>query len=137
MKETATILEIQGDGDTVLLQFHEQEACGNCNSMFCKANERTFTAQNIESLDLKKGDVVTVFLPAGKTIQASFLLLIAPLILFFIFFVLSERIFGIKTEIVKIGIGLAGLLLGFLISYGMTKKSKNSSMPRIIEKKLP
>lgn len=137
MRETATIVEIKEDRKTVVLRCQEQEACKSCSSMFCKANERTFTAENSKGFDLKKGDVVTIFLPAGKTIQASFLLLIAPLILFFVFFILSERIFGIETEIVKIGIGLAGLSVGFLVSYFITKNTKSSSLPQIVEKKLP
>lgn len=137
MKETATVLEVQDGGKTVLLQCREQEACKSCNSMFCKANETTFTARNSSSFPLKEGDVVTVFLPPGKTIQASFLLLIAPLVLFFVFFLLAERSFGIEQELGKIGIGLAGLVLGFLVSYAVTKKSAGSNMPRIIEKKLP
>ncbi len=131
MRETATILELQDK--TVVLQFHEQEACKNCGSMFCKANERTFVARNDKNLDLHVGDKVTVYLPPGKTIQASFLLLIVPLILFFLFFMTAERLFGIETELAKIGFGLAGLVVGFGITYFITKNNKKSSMPLIID----
>lgn len=134
MKETATILKILEDGTTALLRFHEQEACKSCKSVFCKANERTFTARNDSALELREGDIVTVFLPPGKTIQASFLLLIAPLLLFFLFFFLSEKMFGLETEIIKILFGLGGLVIGFFVSYFVSKGQKNTSMPKIVEK---
>lgn len=136
MKETATILEIFDKGRTATVQCHEQEACKSCNSMFCKTNERTFTAGNAKGFELHVGDDVTVYLPPGKTIQASFLLLIAPLILFFIFFILAEKVFSLEKEIFKIGVGLIGLGVGFFVTFLITKNNKHNTLPQII-KKLP
>jgi len=134
MKETATVLEKSTGDSTVLLQFHEQEGCKSCKSLFCKANERTFTAVNNTGMSLQPGDIVTVYLPPGKTVQASFLLLIAPLILFFLFYIFSQKVIGIHSELVKVGIGFAGLATGFLISYFITKRKKQANMPEVIAK---
>jgi len=132
MRETATVLKINEEG--VLLRFHEQEGCKNCSSLFCKANDRTFTAANTDNIPLEPGDIVTVFLPPGKTVQSSFLLLIFPLILFFLLFLLSERIFGITHELLKVGLGLIGLAAGFFLTYFFSRKGKLSKLPRIVEK---
>ena len=132
MKETATILKIQKNN--ILLRFHEQEACKSCSSMFCKANERTFTAEKPEDIQLGEGDIVTVYLEPAQTIWSSFLVLIFPLILFILFFFLSQRVLGIEKEIVSIGIGVIGIAAGFLLSFFLSRKKSQNSMPRIIGK---
>jgi positive regulator of sigma E activity len=132
MKETATVLKV--NKSEIILEFHENESCKNCGSMFCKDNDRTYTASNSKGFQLSPGDTVEVYLPPGKTIQASFLVLIAPLILFFLFFILTEKIFGIEREIIKICFGLIGIVIGFFISYLFGKKNKYSNMPLITAK---
>lgn len=136
MKETATVLKLKEE-NRVLLRFHEQEGCKSCTSMFCKANERTFTAENKTGMPLDPGDTVLVFLPSGKTVKTSFLILIAPLILFFIFFLFSERVLHISIEIGNIGFGLGGVGIGFLISYFVFRSQKSGNMAQIIEKIIP
>ncbi len=131
MKETATVLKIQKND--VLLRFHEQESCHSCKSIFCKANERTFTAENPENLKLETGDVVGVYMKPGQTIGATFLLLIFPLLLFILLYFLAGKAFHIQTEIVRIGMGFSGIGLGFLISYIFSKNRVQKNMPRIVD----
>lgn len=133
MKETATVLKVENN--TVLCKFHEQEGCKSCKNIFCKANDRVFTAENRNRLDLQPGDIVVVYLQAGKTIQSSFIVLIFPLILFFLFFLFAQRGLQLKTEIANIGLGLIGLALGFLVSFFFSRKSQKTSMPLIMERR--
>jgi positive regulator of sigma E activity len=133
MKETATVLEIEGT--SVLCKFHEQEGCKSCKNIFCKAGDRVFTAENRNGLDVHPGDTVVVYLQGGKTIQSTFIVLIAPLILFILFFLLAQGGLKLENEIVKIGFGFIGLALGFLVSFLVSRKGGKTSMPLIVEQR--
>ncbi len=133
MKETATVLEIEGT--SVLCKFHEQEGCKSCKNIFCKADDRVFTAENRNGLEVHPGDTVVVYLQGGKTIQSTFIVLISPLILFVLFFLLAQRGLKIENEIVKIVFGFFGLALGFLVSFLVSRKGKKTSLPLIVEQR--
>jgi positive regulator of sigma E activity len=131
MKETAKVVKIEND--EITLCFTEHEGCKECSSSFCSIKEKLFTAANPKGLHLEEGLLVRVFLEPGRTIGYSSLVLIVPLLLFVLFYMGSQRLLSLESEIFEIGIGVCGLALGFLLSYVIMKKHRNSATPVIDE----
>lgn len=132
MREIGTIVKIKGD--IVTLKFQQSEACESCGSSFCNTKDRVFEAKNSKNLPLSEGETVAVYLPTGKTIGASFMLLIFPLLLFILLFLGAGNVFPESGEGLQALAGLAGLGIGFGISIFLRKFRKTSDMPEIIEK---
>jgi positive regulator of sigma E activity len=131
MKETAKIVKIQRE--EITLCFTEHEGCKECSSSFCSIKEKLFTAANPRGLALEEGMLVRVFLEPKRTIAFSSLVLVVPLLLFVLFYIASQRLLGLDSEIFEIGIGVCGLALGFLISYMVMKRHRESATPVIEE----
>lgn len=131
MKETAKVVKIENDAIT--LCFTEHEGCKECSSSFCSIKEKLFTAGNPKGFKLEEGMFVRVYLEPKRTIAYTSLVLIVPLLLFVLFYIGSQRILHIGPEIFQIGIGVLGLALGFLISYVVMKKHRESATPVIEE----
>ena len=131
MKETAKIVTI--GNDEITLCFTEHEGCKECSSSFCSIKEKLFTAANPKNLNLEEGMLVKVYLEPKRTIAFSSLVLIVPLLLFVLFYIGSQRFFSLKSEILEIGVGVCGLALGFLISYVVMKRHRESATPVIEE----
>jgi positive regulator of sigma E activity len=128
MKEIATVLHI--NNDIITVQCGEQENCKSCSSMFCKASKgRVFEALNIKEIPLHENDNVEVYMDPGKTVKAGFVILILPLLLFFLLYLIGGLLFS--TEGIKILFGTAGLLLGFGAAYLWGKRVRNKEMPII------
>ena len=106
------------NNDTVMLRCPTGEACGACaGHSICKVKEREFPALNPNGFELSPGDCVDYEIPQGKTIFASFLLLVLPLLLFIGFYLLTGLIFKGAGEGPKALSGGFGLVLGFVISF--------------------
>ena len=131
MKETAKVVKI--DKDEIILCFTEHEGCKECSSSFCSIKEKLFTAANPKKLNLEEGMLVRVFLEPRRTIGYSSLVLIVPLLLFVLFYIGSQRLLDLASEILEIGIGALGLARGFLLSYVVMKKHRESATPVIEE----
>lgn len=131
MKEIAQV--ITTDSDNVTLRFTEHEGCKECSSSFCTVKDKRFTARNPKHLDLSSGMLVSVFLEPRRTIAYSFLVLVLPLLLFVLFYIVSGKLFSASSEIARIAAGICGLALGFLISYIVMKKRRETSSPVIDE----
>lgn len=132
MKEKGQVVHIQGK--EVTLKFLEHEGCKSCSSSFCNVKERAFTAHNEGGLSLDIGDIVTVELPTGKTIGASFMLLLFPLILFLVFYRISENLLSEPGEGLMILFGTIGLGIGFGITFVLRWMRRGRDYPVIIAK---
>jgi len=131
MTETAIVKKIEEN--KIELACVSAEGCQACaGKSICKVQDRPFPAENPDSLELKPGDRVIYELPRAKTITASFMLLIFPLLMFILLFTLSNAIFPEIHEGWRVLIGAAGLILGFsgALLYGRLKPT----LPRIISK---
>jgi positive regulator of sigma E activity len=70
-------------------------------TIFGTRRERLFAAQNPQSLSIKTGDRVEYFIAPGKAIKAGFLVLIVPILAFFLFrdeFRLEEQDPGVSGD---------------------------------------
>jgi sigma-E factor negative regulatory protein RseC len=130
MKETATVLKIEKD--IVTVQCRDEENCKACSSMFCKASKgRVFEAVNQKAIPLNEQDKVEVYIDPGKTIKAGFMVLILPLLFFFIMYGAAGLIPAEGREGLRILFGTAGLAGGFLVAYIWGKTAKKKEMPVI------
>lgn len=110
--------------------------CSDCSgNSFCNVKGHSFTATNPKNIPLSEGDLIEVFLPPGKTVFSGFMVLIFPLILFFLGFVLTGTIVTDAGEGIKALGGFIGLAAGFGIGYLFGKINKKKYMP-IVEKKI-
>lgn len=107
--------------------------CEGCHSgMFCKNKGSSFNVTNPENLDIHKGDVVMLDIPAKSSIIASFMTLGVPLICFFAGMVIAY-LCG-QAEYMQFVFAIAGLAVGFLISYVFFRIHKLRYTPSIKEK---
>lgn len=123
MKETGIVQKIENN--IIFLNCVSAEGCSGCAAhSICKVEDRPFPAENRSGENLNPGDKVEYELPQAKTIKASFMLLIFPLILFIIFFIGAGVIFPALGEMSKILIAFIGLALGFggALLYGKANK---------------
>lgn len=134
MTERAKVLEVHGP--QVELGFCDNEACKSCAGSICKVEDKRYTAINETGVSLEEGDLVDVFIEPGKTLLASFMLLIFPLLLFFLCYLLGEVLLGISSEGGRVLLGLGGLALGFGINLYLGKARKGrETLPKIIRKR--
>ncbi len=133
MTERAKVLEVHDS--KVELGFCDNEACKSCAGSICKVEEKHYSAVNERGLDLHAGDLVDVFIDPGGTLFASFMLLIVPLLLFFLFYLLGEALLSVSSETGRVALGVLGLALGFGGNLYLGKKRKGrETLPKIIRK---
>jgi len=110
----------------------DAKACGNCSgSMFCNVKHKTFPAKNPDGLDLRPGDVVELYLPPGKTIFSTFMILMVPLAMFLAGYYLAGLFNAQASELTRFFFGIGGVLTGFLIAWLFFRKRRNSYIPVI------
>lgn len=100
---------------------------------FWKINPRDFRALNSKQLDLKSGDMIEYYIPEGKTIFASFTVLILPLIIFLLTFILLENL-GLSSVKLKALISIAAMFSSFYIHKAVRKLGFRETLPTIIRK---
>jgi positive regulator of sigma E activity len=129
MTEVTTVIEIH-DKEVVLGCV--TSGCKSCaGSSFCNVSGKTFTAVNSKNIPLKKGDMVDVYLPPGKTIASGFMILMVPLILFLVgLFVVQQAVPGASDGLQALG-GFIGLALGFGVGYLFGQLKKKTYLPII------
>ena len=126
MTERARVLAVHENHAT--LQCFEHQGCAKCGSVFCNVKARTYEATVDQEIRVQPGDQVEVFVPPGRAIVAGFAVLIFPLLLF----LAGYLAFGYtNSEPVRVGAGLAGLALGFLIVY-LAGRGRNRELPRVV-----
>ena len=134
MLEKATVINIKND--IITLACGDSEGCQSCaaHGICGGVNDKTFEAYNSESLELEAGDRVEVLLPTGKTIRAAFMVMIFPLLLFFVFFFGAGRLIDSPSEGIQVLFGIAGIAAGFGINFLTNRKTSKKSMPLVMRK---
>ncbi len=127
MIDTGTVREIR-DG-IVVVGCKRSGGCKSCSSTLCAGEETEFEALNPNDFALEPGDTVEIELSPGKTIAATFYVLILPLILFIAAFAMISALAPEIGEAVKTLVGIAGLCAGFAVSYFRGKRPGSVQMP--------
>ncbi len=109
-----------GDGD------FENSSRSNHHELtiFGTRKERLFAAQNSQSLSIETGDRVEYFIAPGKAIKAGFLVLIVPILAFFLFYYLTGILWPGAGETARVLIGVAGIVLGFVMNFALKNKTR-------------
>jgi positive regulator of sigma E activity len=132
--------------DIITIELMDQEMCEQCSinsdsqsALGCKScgllknkNTQYLDAINSLNLPLKNGDVVKVRLSPLKAVKAGFFIFIVPLILFFACYFLAHYVFLIDTEIYRVGIGLTGIIIGYVIVLLRSKLLKHKDWPQVV-----
>jgi positive regulator of sigma E activity len=135
------------EDNIVTIEITDQEICTQCGiktdsqfsigcnscSLLAKKNKKFLKAINNLTTPLKEGDMVNVSLSPAKAIKAGFFIFIIPLVLFFLFYYFTEYVLLLTNEWVKIGMGLGGILLGFMGVYFRSKLLKQKEWPQVTE----
>jgi len=120
--------------------------CGSCGSaagdsgntrsfnhhelgIFSTPKERLFAVRNPQSLTVETGDRVEYFIAPAKAIKAGFLVLIVPILAFFLFYYLTGVIWPDASETVKVLLGVGGIAAGFAANFA--RKNKIREYPEI------
>jgi sigma-E factor negative regulatory protein RseC len=129
LTERAIIREIHDDH---VICGCSTSACKSCGgNSFCNIKAREIEAKLPSNLRASVGDTVEIFLPPGKTILAGFMVMILPLLLFALGFFLLGLGLPESGEGVRVLGGLAGLTLGFAISWLYARLTKTRDLPLI------
>ena len=112
-------------------------SAGNEHSIFAARKERLFAVQNTRSLVLKAGDRVEYFIAPGKAVKAGFLVLIVPILVFFLFYYLTGLLWKETGENARVLAGVGGIALGFLVNFALKKRIREyPEITKVIDPKL-
>jgi positive regulator of sigma E activity len=130
----AKIEEIR-DG-RVKVRYCRDMDCGGCShcSLGSSEKETVVEACNTKKLPVAIGDTVEIFLSPWKAVRAGFLILIFPLLLFFVFYALGKHAIRIESEGVNILIGAAGIACGFMANLVHKKLQKKPDLPEVVRR---
>lgn len=108
-------------------------ACTMCKgAMFCNNKGRTFKAWNKNKLDLASGDSINLFLPPARTIVATLITFILPLLLFPIcYYLCTGAGLGEGTTFL---LSIGGIAVGFLAVWAYFRKQQRRYMPIVMNK---
>jgi len=130
MKEEATVKTIRG---TIVTLTCDDENCLGCSvGSGCSSHERAFDAENPQSLALKPGDRVEVYLRRRSAVTAGLLVFVVPLLLFLAGYLLARPVIGLENEAARSLCGLAGLAAGFVVALLYGKSRSAHQLPRIV-----
>jgi positive regulator of sigma E activity len=93
---------------------------------------RSIPVKNIHRLPIQVGDHVVISVPSTQALSAGFQVFGIPLILFVAFYLGSGYLWPHASEGAQIGVGLLGLVLGFL---GMFFLGRKSTQLPVLEKR--
>jgi positive regulator of sigma E activity len=145
MTEQGTVKKVEGPlvwicADQCVGCDHELH-CGSCASgdggsgntrseshhqlrIFGTSRERLFAVRNPQSLTVKTGDRVEYFIAPAKAIKAGFLILIVPILAFFLFYYLTGILWADATETAKVLFGVGGIAAGFAVNFALKDKTR-------------
>jgi positive regulator of sigma E activity len=98
-------------------------------TIFGTRKERLFAVRNPHFFSLRTGDRVEYFISPGKAVKAGFLILIVPILAFFLFYFLTGVLWREAGETAKVLAGVGGIILGFVMNLAL--KSKTREYPEI------
>jgi len=138
MNEIGIVIELQEAKALVCIE-DNIPAEGGCNGNCVSCTNNHKTKRNIwvkynKDLDLHLTDKVEIYYSTGKTLKAAFMILILPLLLFFLFYNLGGLIFKVDNDLVSGLCGLGGIAFGFLFNYILFRFKKNTQLPEISRK---
>jgi sigma-E factor negative regulatory protein RseC len=108
------------------------QACTACKgNMFCQTKGRIFSARLASGLQVSVGDTVELYLPPAKTVTASLITLLVPLLLFPVGYYLPLVFADAVTEPLRIVAGFAGIAVGFLGAGLFSKVYGERFMPSV------
>lgn len=131
MTNTAIVNRIEGD-DFYLIHIKDYGKKEKTERAFWNVKTRDFKADNCNNLKLKKGDAVEYFIPEGKTVLASFTILIFPILVFIISFILLSKA-GIESEKLKALISTLLMFLSFYLNKLLNKIGYKEPLPLITD----
>lgn len=99
------------------------------HAIFGTGRERTFAVRNSQSFQVSIGDRVEYFVAPAKAIKAGFFVLIAPILIFFLFYFLTGLLWPDAGETAKVLAGVGGIAAGFALNFAL--KSKIREYPEI------
>ncbi|QEN04821.1 hypothetical protein EW093_08930 [Thiospirochaeta perfilievii] len=100
---------------------------------FWKIKNQEFQSLNPENLNLLEGEAVEYYIPEGKTIVASFTILILPLITFLLSFGILKLI-GLESEKLISLISISLMLASFSFNKLLKKIGIKETLPVITKK---
>lgn len=100
---------------------------------FWNIKDYEFIGENPKDLDLKEGDPVEYFIPEGRTILASFIMLIFPLGTFILTFALLGKL-GLNSEKLKALLSLIAMTGSFFLNKLLKKAGLKETLPVIVKK---
>ena len=117
----------------VRAKFFRDAECGSCThcTLGKEKQETSVEARNLSALPLKIGDTVEISLSPWKSIKAGFLILIMPLLLFFVLYLFGKHLLGIDSETANIFLGISGIAIGFLINILIKRFQSRPDLPEI------
>ena len=129
MREIGFVDELKGG--YAIVRVAKKSACGeNCASCKggCTPGERKIKVKNPISAEV--GERVILEMPGDKVISAAFLAYILPIIIFFVGFVVGEKMF--THELASVGVGVAFAGVGFWGIYLFNKKAEEKYLAEIV-----
>ena len=132
MNNTAIVHRIE-NSEIYLIHIKDFDKKEKTERDFWKIKDQEFKGLNPESYDLQPGDAVEYFIPEGKTILASFLVLIFPLVTFLATFGILAAL-GFKSEKLMALISVAVMILSFGVNKVLKKMGVKETLPVITDK---
>ncbi|MBN2619289.1 MAG: SoxR reducing system RseC family protein [Spirochaetales bacterium] len=130
MTNTAIVNRIE-DNKIYLMHINDYGKKESVERSFWNIQKYDFQAINNNNLILDIGDAVEYTIPQGKTIFATFLMLILPLITFLVSYYIFTKL-GIKSEKIVALISLIVMFLTFYLSKLFKHLGGNETLPNII-----
>lgn len=121
------------DNDIYLMHVRDYGRKEKTERNFWNIKTRDFKAVNPENILLSPGDIVEFFIPEGKTILASFIVLILPVIVFILSFLITSLL-GLSSDKLKALISIVLMISSFYIFKLLKKAGYKESLPVIIKK---
>lgn len=130
MYTTVRILKINDD-NTALVGC-STEACNGCKAqMFCNTQkDNSFVVKNDNSVQVKEGDEVEIFLPPGKTVASTALVFALPLVFFPVGYLFSVHFLSLN-ELLNALVGLGSMAFAFAVASLVSSRHRRSLMPVI------
>lgn len=132
MTSKAIVNKIEGQ-DFYLMHLRDYDKKEKTERNFWSIKVRDFKASNPDNITLTKGDIVEFFVPEGKTIIATFIVLILPLLVFILSYMAASAI-GLESEKVKALISTSFMVMSFFIYKLLKKSGYKETLPVIIGK---
>ena len=104
--------------------------CHSCSGCAMGKDSRLMQVLNARGLELREGDVVELYLSPGRSVRASFFVLIFPLLLFVLFAYLAGRVLPGLHEALRMLVGVAGLAVGFALN--LLFRGRTRDLPEVV-----